>query len=121
MKDALEKMNSAIDPREKQGCLGRYLTLVNESGDSSWELLQNVFSPHKPREQGIALAIAITRDFTARNGACRVHGGGFAGTIQAYIPRGVMPDYRARMEAIFGEGVVTELRIRPVGAVELTW
>jgi galactokinase len=121
MKEVLEKTESVSDPREKQGYLSHYLTLVNESGDSSWELLQNIFAPHKPKEQGISLALALTRDFIARNGACRVHGGGFAGTIQVYIPLNAIPAYRAKMEAVFGAGVVTELRIRPAGAVELKW
>jgi galactokinase len=106
---------------EKQEPLGQYLNLVNESGNSSWELLQNIYPSHKPREQGIALALAISRDFIAGNGACRVHGGGFAGTIQVYIPLDSVPAYRTKMEAVFGPGVVTELRIRPVGAVELKW
>jgi galactokinase len=119
MLNILEKTNSEVDPREKQGSLGRFLALVNESGNSSWELLQNVFAPGKPKEQGIALALALTRDFITENGACRVHGGGFAGTIQAYIPLHSVPAYRDKMEAVFGPGVVTELRIRPVGAVEL--
>jgi galactokinase len=118
---ALEKANCEVDPREKQGALSRYLSMVNESGNSSWELLQNIFPSHKPREQGIALALAVSRDFIAGNGACRVHGGGFAGTIQAYVPLHSLPAYRARMEAVFGPGVVTELRIRPTGAAELKW
>jgi galactokinase len=119
MLEVLRKTASAADPREKQGYFSRFLTLVNESGDSSWELLQNVFAPRKPREQGIALALTLTRDFIAGNGACRVHGGGFAGTIQAYIPLNAVPAYRDIMEAVFGPGAVTELRIRSAGAVEL--
>jgi galactokinase len=125
MRHILEKTNSGAGPlsleQESVGqkSLGRFLALVNESGDSSWELLQNIFAPHKPREQGIALALALTRDFIAGNGACRVHGGGFAGTIQAYIPLNAVSAYRDTMEAVFGPGAVTELRIRPVGAVEL--
>ncbi|MDR2069833.1 MAG: galactokinase [Treponema sp.] len=119
MLDALERTNSAVDPREKQGALSSFLVLVNESGNSSWELLQNIFAPHKPREQGIALALALTRDFLGKNGACRVHGGGFAGSIQAYIPLQAVSAYRSKMEAVFGPGVVTELRIRSAGAAEL--
>jgi galactokinase len=119
MLEVLQKTNFEVDPREKQGYFGRFLALVNESGDSSWELLQNVFAPHKPQEQGIALALMVTRDFIAGNGACRVHGGGFAGTIQSYIPLNAVPAYRDAMESVFGPGAVTELRVRPVGAAEL--
>jgi len=102
--------------------IGRFLELVNESGDSSWELLQNLYSPRDHREQGLPLALAVSREFFREQGlqaACRVHGGGFAGTIQAYIPVAALDNYRQRMEALFGSGAVTVLRIRPVGAVEL--
>jgi galactokinase len=101
-----------------------FLRLVDESGDSSWELLQNVYSPKNPEEQGISLALALTKDFIAAMpgkspGACRVHGGGFAGTIQVYIPQDCLDAYRAKMEAVFGAGALTVLRIRTVGAAEL--
>ncbi|MDR0624341.1 MAG: galactokinase [Treponema sp.] len=106
-----------------------YLELVNESGNSSWELLQNLYPPHRPAEQGLSLALALTRRFLRRGetaggkppGACRVHGGGFAGTIQAYILPDRLEAYRAEMEAVFGPGSVTVLRIRPIGAAELEW
>jgi galactokinase len=101
----------------------RFLDLVNRSGDSSGELLQNIYSPRQPAEQGVSTALALTRNFIAAEaaglGACRVHGGGFAGAIQAYMPLDRMAAYRRRMEAVFGNGAVTELRIRPVGAAEL--
>jgi galactokinase len=105
--------------------MGRFLELVNESGDSSWELLQNLYSPQDPRQQGLPLALAVSREFFREQGisataACRVHGGGFAGTIQAYIPVAALDDYRKRMEALFESGAVTALRIRPVGAVEMS-
>jgi galactokinase len=120
---ALERFDRAPTAVSKQNALAGYLTLVNESGDSSWELLQNVYSPRNPKEQGVSLALALTRDFlrsgTALPGACRVHGGGFAGAVQAYIPISVMDAYCARMEAVFGAGSVTVLQIRPIGAAEL--
>jgi galactokinase len=100
----------------------RYFEQVRRSGASSWELLQNVYSPGNPREQGISLALALTEDFfdrSGRRGACRVHGGGFAGTIQAYIPLGALEEYRRCMETVFGAGALTVLRIRPTGAAEL--
>jgi len=99
-----------------------FLDLVNESGDSSWELLQNIYSPEDPREQGLSLALAVSREFFRSHGmkaACRVHGGGFAGTIQAYVPVDAVEDYRAQMEALFGQGALSRLRIRQAGAVEL--
>ncbi|MDR1373449.1 MAG: galactokinase [Treponema sp.] len=119
MQEALKKMNTVLDSAEKQRAFGQYLDLVNESGTSSWELLQNVYSPGNPREQGITLALTLTRKFLQGSGACRVHGGGFAGTIQAYILRNRFEEYKAKMERIFGEASVTVLRIRPTGAEEL--
>jgi galactokinase len=126
MVGALEALGSATGVEGKQRALDRYLALVNESGDSSWELLQNVYPPHKPAEQGLSAALALSRDFFRQQGlpggsgaACRVHGGGFAGTIQAYVPLDRLEAYRSRLEAVFGPGSVTSLRIRPLGAVEL--
>ena len=120
---SIEAMNKAASEEDRQKHLNAFLEQVNRSGDSSWELLQNIYSPREPREQGISLALALTRDFfeTSRikNGACRVHGGGFAGTIQAYIPVNALPDYKKHMESFFGTGSVTALNIRPAGVVEL--
>jgi galactokinase len=116
--------SKAQSPSARQEAMANYLRLVNESGDSSWKLLQNVFTPQNPEDQGIATALALTRNFlrnvSASNcGACRVHGGGFAGSIQAYIPAALLQNYCAAMDAVFGQGSVTVLRIRPVGAEEL--
>ena len=122
MTSALVEMGNAVTNAAKQQALLSYLDLVNESGDSSWEFLQNVYSPSHPEAQGIGAALALTKNFFRSNklkGACRVHGGGFAGTIQAYIPLDIMNAYRSYIEDVFGAGSVTELRIRPVGAVEL--
>ncbi|GHV70741.1 galactokinase [Spirochaetia bacterium] len=116
---AMENCLVAITPEN----MNRYLALVNESGNSSWELLQNVYSPRDPAAQGLSLALAMTkkflRDAADGKGACRVHGGGFAGTIQAYIPLQNIEEYRRLMDKTFGENSVTPLRIRPQGAVEI--
>jgi galactokinase len=122
MSAALTEMDKTTNIITKQNIFNTFLDLTNESGDSSWELLQNVYSPAYPESQGITAALALTRDFfRSKNirGACRVHGGGFAGTIQAYIPLEALDSYRFNMEAVFGTGAVTPLRIRPVGTVEL--
>ncbi|MDR2073198.1 MAG: galactokinase [Spirochaetaceae bacterium] len=123
MHGILEKLKTSQSPSAKQALMAAYLRLVNESGDSSWELLQNVYSITNVQEQGIAVALALTRDFLRAEasipGACRVHGGGFAGTIQAYIPITAMESYKKLMDGIFGPHSVTALRIRNVGAEEL--
>ena len=118
----LEELASVESLAVKQEIMGRFLDLVNESGDSSWKLLQNIYSPRDIAAQEIALALAVSNEFFHSRGlqaACRVHGGGFAGTIQAYIPVEALESYRAQMETLFGAGALTVLRIRPVGAIEV--
>jgi galactokinase len=106
------------------GAIASLLHYVNLSGESSWELLQNVYSTKNPREQGICLALALTRDFFSNEdlpSACRVHGGGFAGTIQVYVPLNALQAYKQSIETVFGDGALTVLRIRPVGVAELAF
>ena len=98
----------------------RFFGLVNESGTSSAELLQNLYSCESPQDQRIPLAIMLSRRFLGGSGAVRVHGGGFAGTIQAFVPSYLTADYAAEMERIFGAGCCYVLTIRPVGGYELT-
>jgi galactokinase len=101
----------------KRGDIGSFLAVVRASGDSSAKFLQNLYSIKAPREQGLLAALALTEDFLGGEGACRVHGGGFAGTIQAYIPLARLESYRSLMESAFGPGSVYPLRIRPFGVV----
>lgn len=101
----------------RSGDIGAYLATVRASGDSSAKYLQNLYSPKTPRDQGLLTALALTEDFLDGEGACRVHGGGFAGTIQAYVPLARFADYRSLMEGAFGKGSVYPLRIRPFGVV----
>lgn len=103
----------------QQDKIDTFFMCVNESGASSYDYLQNLYSTSLVQEQGLCLAIAVTRAFLGKKGACRVHGGGFAGTIQCYLPVEDLPAYRAKMESIFGENCVFELSIRPVGGYEL--
>ncbi len=96
-----------------------YISLVKQSGASSAQYLQNLYAASCPAEQGIPVALARTELFLEGRGACRVHGGGFAGTIQAYIPTDYIGVYTQEMEKIFGEGSVTPLAIRkrPTGRI----
>ena len=98
-----------------------FLQLVRESGSSSWRLLQNCFSTHNPKEQGLTLALAITENFinNTKGGACRVHGGGFAGTIQVYLPDEQLDAYCSLMESVFGKNAATILNIRSLGTLHL--
>ncbi|MCG8478009.1 MAG: galactokinase, partial [Spirochaetales bacterium] len=101
----------------------RALAIMNASGESSWKLLQNIRPDGREREQPLALALYLTRSFLDRHGevgACRVHGGGFAGTILAAIPTDHLDEYRRTMTGVFGERSVMELAIREAGVIAAT-
>lgn len=102
------------------GDFDRFLEIVRESGDSSANLLQNLYSVSKPANQEIPLAIMASKRILKGRGAVRVHGGGFAGTIQAFVPLDAADEYIAEMDRIFGVGSCLKLRIRPVGGIEIT-
>ena len=95
-----------------------FFELVGESGTSSAELLQNLYPSAEPQSQPITLAIMLSKRFLNGSGAARVHGGGFAGTIQAFVPNYLTNDYVKEMERVFGVGSCYVLSIRPVGGYE---
>ncbi|MHC1692382.1 MAG: galactokinase [Sphaerochaetaceae bacterium] len=99
--------------------VSRYLQLVRESGDSSFKYLQNVYSNISLQEQGLPLALAITERFLNGEGACRVHGGGFAGTIQVYVPLGRTREYLRVIGQVFGGNAATVLAIRSLPTTRL--
>lgn len=92
---------------------------ILESGSSSYMYNQNVFSVKKPTDQPVSLALAVSERVLRGKGAWRVHGGGFAGTIQAFVPLELLDAYKSEMERIFGEGACYVLSIRPVGGTEI--
>jgi galactokinase len=92
--------------------------LMNESGRSSFMLLQNV-CPTNPGERGLALALALSERVLEGRGAWRVHGGGFAGTIQALVPLDLVEPYQAEMERVFGVGCCYRFAVRPVGGTKI--
>lgn len=103
----------------KNGDFEGFKFLVNRSGLSSETRLQNVFATVNPEEQGLSLALALTKRFLGENGACRVHGGGFAGTIQAFVPFELLDAYQQEMEAVFGKGSFYRLSIRAAGGTKV--
>ena len=103
----------------ERGDLSRFFELYRQSADSSANLLQNLYATKKPLEQGIPLGIAVSKSVLGNNASVRVHGGGFAGTIQAFVPLDKTDAYREKMDALFGEGSCYVLRIRPVGGVKI--
>ena len=96
-----------------------FLNAVNASGDSSYKYLQNVYSPRHLEAQAIPVALAVSDLVLKDRGASRVHGGGFAGTIQAFVPDDLVDDYRKAMDGLFGEGSCHILFVRPVGGYHL--
>lgn len=103
----------------EMGDVSRFLSLMRESGDSSYKYLQNIYAPKNPKEQGISLALAITDGFLLGEGAYRVQGGGFAGTIEALVPTGRVKDYKAIMDSVYGDGAVMTLDVRGAGAIRI--
>ena len=101
------------------GDFGTFLCLVNESGCSSWEYLQNVIPAGYKEHQEVGVTIAAAKHLLGDKGAVRVHGGGFAGTVQAFVPVEMLDEFKAGMEAILGEGRCHVLSIRPEGGAVL--
>ena len=101
------------------GDFGTFLSLVNESGCSSWEYLQNVIPAGYKEHQEVGVTIAAAKHLLGGKGAVRVHGGGFAGTVQAFVPVEMLDEFKAGMEAILGEGRCHVLSIRPEGGAVL--
>ena len=93
--------------------------VIIESGRSSFMLNQNVYTPKNPTEQELSLALAVSKEILDGKGAWRVHGGGFAGTIQAFVPNEILDEYKNAIEGIFGEGSCHILIIRPVGGTQV--
>ncbi|MBQ8321194.1 MAG: galactokinase [Clostridia bacterium] len=114
--ERVEKARCALLSSDIDGFFGS----LRLSGKSSFEYLQNVYTNINPEEQGLSLALALTDGFLGEgNGAYRVHGGGFAGTIQVFVKNGQLDAYVELMNSVFGDGAAMPLNIRPMGAVKL--
>jgi galactokinase len=102
------------------GDLDAFFAGVIASGKSSFCYLQNVYTTKNLTEQGLSLALCLAEGYLSdKKAAWRVHGGGFAGTIQSFVPMDEVAGYKALMDSVFGEGKCIVLRIRPVGAVKV--
>lgn len=102
----------------KNNNIAKFFTAVNESGESSWKLLQNTHATGSSA-QAMTLALALSKKILNGQGACRVHGGGFGGTILAFVPKKSQDIYVREMEKVFGEGACVELSIRPLGTTNV--
>ena len=102
----------------EQGDFDTFLQLIKESGRSSWMYLQNVIPAGYKLHQDVAVSLALCEHYLQGKGAFRVHGGGFAGTVQAFVPFELLESFRAGIDAALGEGACHVLSIRPQGGVE---
>ena len=103
----------------RRGDFDAFLTYIRDSGLSSWRYLQNVTPAGYTEHQDVALALSMAERILNGQGACRVHGGGFAGTIQAFVPLDMLDTFKVEMERYLGDGACHVLTIRPVGGVRL--
>lgn len=103
----------------REGRFDRFLELIQESGQSSFQYLQNVYTNKDVRHQGVSVGLAVSEHILKGHGVCRVHGGGFAGTIQAFVKNEFVEEYRKALDAVFGEGSCHVLKVRPVGGIKV--
>ncbi len=116
--DRVKKATEAL----KIGDTSAFFDNVKASGESSFMWLQNIYTTKNVNEQGLSLALAVmgeTLGKCSERSAYRVHGGGFAGTVQAFVPLSFVPEFTAAMDAVFGEGSCRALRVRADGAIKV--
>jgi len=113
------RVEQQVEALEKHD-IERFLSLVSSSGHSSYMYLQNVDTYRDPANQPVAVALAMARYYLRGRGARRVHGGGFAGTIQAFVPLDMVDEFKNGMDSLLGEGACRVTYIRPVGGCALT-
>lgn len=95
-----------------------FLNIIKKSGDSSCKLLQNIYSPKDVNTQNVTVALAASEYQLGSQGVCRIHGGGFAGTIQAFVKNEEVNSYKTFMESVFGKDSCHVLKIRPYGGIK---
>ena len=103
----------------KQGDFEQFLQLLRESGHSSFMYLQNVTPAGRIENQDMALTLALCEHYLEGTGACRINGGGFAGTAMAFVPENRLEQFQTNIDRALGTGSCQILSIRPQGGVEL--
>ena len=103
----------------QNGDFGEFLQHIRASGYSSFMYLQNIYSTSSVKEQGLSLALCLSENVLSGAGAYRVHGGGFGGTIQAFVPQGLLEEYRRVMDSTFGDNACQILNVRQYGGISL--
>lgn len=103
----------------ESGNLEEFLRLVTQSGRSSQEKLQNIYANHQPQVQGAGLILSLCQKFLGEKGAYRIHGGGFGGTVQAFVPKALTPQFKAEIERVMGADTCHIVSIRSKSATIL--
>lgn len=103
----------------ENGDFETFKALIKASGDSSFKYLQNVYSSHELENQSMSIGLAMSDVALGNKGVSRVHGGGFAGTIQAFVPNDIVGMYKETMENVFGEGACHILKVRKYGGMRV--
>ena len=111
----VEKQAKALE----DGRFKSFLELVKESGNSSFQYLQNVYTNHDVQNQSMSVGLAVSESVLEDHGVCRVHGGGFAGTIQAFVENDFVGAYKETMERLFGDGACHVLKVRKYGGIKV--
>ncbi|MGI6006832.1 MAG: galactokinase [Ruminococcus sp.] len=103
----------------KRHDFAEFLEMVRDSGNSSFKYLQNVYTNRDVQNQSVSIALAVSESILKENGVCRVHGGGFAGTIQAFVRDNFVEEYKGKIEDVFGSGACHVLKVRKSGGVQV--
>ena len=113
-----DRVQLAVDALQSDD-FKQFCRIITESGKSSFTYLQNVYSNHDVENQAVSLALALSENILKEHGVCRVHGGGFAGTIQAFVQDTYVQTYKEEIEKVFGKGSCHILKIRNIGGVKI--
>ena len=113
-----DRVIDQVNALEKEDFEG-FKSLIKASGDSSFKYLQNVYTNRDVQNQAVSIALAVSENVLRNHGVCRVHGGGFAGTIQAFVKNDFVEEYRKALDAVFGEGSCHVLKVRKYGGMKV--
>ena len=103
----------------KEGDFDEFLKLFKASGDSSFKYLQNVYTNHDVMHQNVSVGLCVSEAVLGNSGVARVHGGGFAGTMQAFVKNEKVEEYKKAMDELYGEGSCNVLMIRKYGGIKV--
>ena len=113
-----DRVIDQVNALEKEDFEG-FKSLIKASGDSSFKYLQNVYTNRDVQNQAVSIALAVSEKLLGNHGVCRVHGVGFAGTIQAFVKNDFVEEYRKALDAVFGEGSCHVLKVRKYGGMKV--